>query len=441
MADIYVRSTDGDNADDGSTWALAKADLTGAAAIDSNGDTIWVSDAHAESTASSISFSWATGTILAYTRILCGDDAAEPPTSLATTGTVTTTGTSNITIQGSGSYVYVYGLSFHCGTGAGSPILTLSAASGLAVYEDCNFIINATGSSSEIDIRTLNGVTVLKNCGFRFGAAGQGIEIADEVYIYGGSILSGGTSPTNFIRTADNNTTLRMEGFDFSNASSGLQIANQGTTENLKVQLVNCKMPSSWTGTLNGQTSDHGTEFSLYNSDSTDTNYRLIVENQIGDIEHETTLVKDSGASDGTTQISWKMTGNTAPLWNHQTLESPEIVKWNGIVGSAITVTVDILHDSVTNLQDDEIWLEVQYLGTSGFPLSLFIDDAAADYLATPADQATSSATWTTTGMTNPNEQQLSVTFTPQEKGFIHAKVHLALASKTVYVDPELQVS
>jgi len=125
----------------------------------------------------------------------------------------------------------------------------------------------------------------------------------------------------------------------------------------------------------------------------------------------------------------------------HQALVSPEIQIWNETVGSSVTVTVDFLHDSVTNLQDDEIWLEVEYLGTSGFPLSLFVDDAAADVLATPADQTTSSATWTTTGMSNPNEQKLSVSFTPQEKGTIIAGVHVAKASYTVYIDPLLQVS
>jgi hypothetical protein len=69
------------------------------------------------------------------------------------------------------------------------------------------------------------------------------------------------------------------------------------------------------------------------------------------------------------------------------------------------------------------------------------IDDAMADVLATAASQASSSATWTTTGMSNANKQQLSVTFTPQEKGLIIARVCVAKSSYTLYVDPELQVS
>ena len=151
--------------------------------------------------------------------------------------------------------------------------------------------------------------------------------------------------------------------------------------------------------------------------------------------------MRKEGASDGTTPLSHKMVSNANAEWNHQTLDSPEIVQWNETTGSAITATIEIVHDSVTSITDQQIWMEVQYLGTSGTPLALFVDDAAADYITATADQADSSASWTTTGMTNPNTQKLNVTFTPQEKGFIHAVVRLAVASKTVYVDPKITVS
>ncbi|NIT14586.1 MAG: hypothetical protein GTN99_10200 [Candidatus Dadabacteria bacterium] len=204
----------------------------------------------------------------------------------------------------------------------------------------------------------------------------------------------------------------------------------------------NSKLPASWAGSFTSAApTSPGTEILINNVDSGDTNYKLYRETIYGTIVDETTIVKDSGASDGTTQLSWKMDGGSNPEWNFFTLITPEIVKWNETTGSSITVTVDFIHDSLTALQDDEIWLEVQYLGTSGFPLSVFVDDAASDYLATPANQTASSSTWTTTGLTNPNEQELSVSFTPQEKGFIHAKVHLAKASYTVYVDPELSIT
>ncbi len=37
--------------------------------------------------------------------------------------------------------------------------------------------------------------------------------------------------------------------------------------------------------------------------------------------------------------------------------------------------------------------------------------------------------------------QKLSVTITPQLKGFLHARVMLAKASTTIYVDPKLAVA
>jgi len=179
----------------------------------------------------------------------------------------------------------------------------------------------------------------------------------------------------------------------------------------------------------------------MYNCDNADTNYQMWIEDYTGSVKHETTLIKTSGASDGTTGISWKMATTANAEYPILALKSPEFMVWNDTTGSSKTVTVDILHDSATNLTDAEVWLEVQYLGTSGYPDSTFISDAKADVLATAADQSTAGGTWTTTGMTNPNTQQLSVTFTPQEKGPFICRVLLAKASYTIYVDPLAVVS
>lgn len=105
-----------------------------------------------------------------------------------------------------------------------------------------------------------------------------------------------------------------------------------------------------------------------------------------------------------------------------------------------MTATIEVITDNVT-LTDGECWLEIQYLGTSGVPLGSFLSDAKADVLATAANQTTSSETWTTTGLTTPVKQYLRVTFTPQEKGFVHAVVKLAKASTTVYVCPKLALA
>src|SRR3972149_1862147 len=144
MATGYVRSTDGNNVDAGSTWELAKLDGAGAAAIDTAGDTIWFSQVHAESTAAAVTWNWA-GTTSSQVKLLCGNDSAEPPTALATTGTVTTSGAgSNLSIAASGD-TYIYGLTFVCGSGATNTCTINTGVSGaITDYDTCNFQLAST---------------------------------------------------------------------------------------------------------------------------------------------------------------------------------------------------------------------------------------------------------------------------------------------------------
>ena len=175
------------------------------------------------------------------------------------------------------------------------------------------------------------------------------------------------------------------------------------------------------------------------NSDNNDTNYRLSVQQSFGTIVHETTNVKTGGATDGVTPISWEVSTNTMPEWNHQYVESPEIVRWVTTVGASINVGVDIIHDSTTAMTNRDIWLDIQYLGQSGRPLGLFASGATT-YSAVSTVHAASGATWDTTGLTNPNAQTISTSFTPQEVGFIHGTVKVTIPSRTVYIDPVLQI-
>lgn len=442
MANLFVRSTDGSDADNGTTWALAKATLTGVAAIDAAGDVVWVSQVHAETTAAAISFDWEP-TTAGNIRILCGNDGAEPPTALATSGSISTsTGTGTITLSGTQDRaLYIYGLGFHAGVGASGASHIQAGTAASIYFERCVFDLAETGGTARIIMpNNQSGHFRFKDCDFQFSHASHSLQSNGGHAVFeGGSILVD-TAITLLWASTVGGTRIEMSGVDLSNGAAAMNIANN-TSDNVIVLLRNCKMPASWSGSVNSGTPGEGSIYQIQNSDSADTNYRLEKKTQFGTVTHETTVIKTGGASDGTTGLSWKMVAHADAEWNHQTLDSPEIVKWNETTGSPITVTVDILHDSVTNITDKGIWLEVQYLGTSGTTLSLFVDDAAADYITAAADQADSSATWTTTGMTNPNTQKLNVTFTPQKKGFIHAVVKLAQASKTVYIDPELQVS
>lgn len=438
MANIYVRSTDGDNSDNGSTWALAKQTLGGAATVDVGGDTVYISQNHSESTAGSISVNFADSS--GPVRILCANDGAAPPTALATSALVVTTGSGSISIaKGSAAVtLYIYGITFRTGTGAG--VGGFFAAE--CHLENCRIEFPTTYASGSIGMS--KGAEFV-NCVLKFGSASQSISCGDSdspSIIRGGSVDGSGSTPNALF--SGGYMTMIMEGVDLSALASTVSIFQGFSVTNVTVMARNCKLPASWSGALlyGSAVMLGNAAIRMVNCDSGDTNYRLWIEKLRGSIRDESTLVRTGGASDGATALSWKMTSNggvDAVFINP--LESDEIIGWNETVGSSITVSIEILHDSATNLKDDEIWLEVQYLGTSGFPLGSFISDAKADVLATAADQASSSETWTTTGMSNPNKQKLSVTFTPQEKGFIHAVVKVAKASYTVYVCPKLTVA
>lgn len=453
MAEIYVRSTDGSDADSGATWALAKAKLAGADAIEAAGDTIYLSSVHSETTASTVIFTSA-GTAAAMTRILSVDDAAEPPTTLSAGATIEHTGNNWISLNGS---MYTYGLILSAATSGNNGLIYFcnTNVSQFQVHEAMKMRIVGTGTSGGINIGRdglQSGAKIMWiNCSVKFAVSQNGIEITSTRLewkngVNGGSavgIESGGTSPTALLEwvgsfagsTSGRASYVLIEGVDLSNGGTGMHLC--GTVSGGSVVMIrNCKLPASWTGSLVGTEVEHGAIATMVNCDNGDTNYRFRQQTRPGLVRDETTLVMTDGATDGDTPISWKLVTTTTcgpgAWW-----QSPEMYVEQTTTGSAKTVTVEILHDSATDLTDAEVWVEVCALGTTGQPLGVAVNDRVTDALTTAADQPNSAVTWTTTGMTNPNKQYLSVSVTPQEKGFLIARVYVAKVSKTLYINPE----
>lgn len=440
MANIYARSTDGNNVDNGSTWALAKATMVGGAGVDAAGDTLWVSQAHAESTASGTATWDIAGTIATPSRFLCGNDGAEPPTALASTATMTFTSTATLVIRGS---FYAYGHTISVGSTTTGVNMTLAQTGGREVWENCSFRTGGTGNCSVV-IGTQSEV-LWRNCTVRFNeGTQQGISVNSETQFHwnGGSAVSGTATPaTRALFTVIDGANVLVEGVDFTNFSSSLKLVRVASfNSSSRCTLRNCKLPSGWTTPLIEAALTVPGRVEMFNCDSGATTYRVWIEDFVGTLRDETTLVRSGGASDGTTALAWKLVTNTNAN-SLMPLKTQEIFVWNDTTGSSKTATIEILRDSATNLKDDEVWIEVQYFGSSSAPFTTSITDSKADVLATAADQTTSSVTWTTTGMSNPNKQSLSVTFTPQLKGFVIAQVFVAKASTTLYVDPLLTIT
>lgn len=437
MATIYLRSTDGNDSDDGSTWALAKATLAAALTAAGAGGTVYVSQSHAETQASAMTLA-SPGTAGSITKVLCGNDSAEPPTSLATTATVSTTGTNNISFTG---HTYVYGITFTVTNSAADINILSTSSAGYWVFDHC--VLTLAGSSTGSDFILGTASTKNQRIDFidttlNYGNAGNRTIVRCE--LSGKNITVGGTAPTTLFIHASNSSakTVKITCSDLSALGSGKYLVNPTVGNGIFI-FIDCKLGASVT-VLNGAiTGQGGTDVSLCNCDSGDTNYRNEYYSYQGSIKTETGKIRSGGASDGTTPISWNMTTLTGAAFVSP-LESPPIAIWNETTGSSKTVTVEIAQDNAaTALNDDEVWLEVEYLGTSGYPISSIASDCKSNILSSAAAQATSSATWN--NMTTPTKQKLEVTFTPQEKGYIQAKVMLAKTSTTIYVDPLLTVS
>lgn len=447
MATIYLRSTDGNDADDGSTWALAKATMAAAVTAAGAGGIVYVSQVHAETQASAMTIT-PPGTAASPMQILCVQDSAEPPTTLATTATVTTTGNNAMTL--STGHAYFYGITFSGGTGANNLNLNVAAAaasnSASYIMESCVLKNATSGSTSAIILGTNNngrgGVALeLISCTLQFGAAGQQAICEGNVIIKGGT--TAGTVPTSLFRlgvTNNNNQgELMVIGMDLSSMSGILVSVAQSAC--YKATFADCKLHASTTMSTGSMASRKSLELTVVNCDSGDTNYKYSHQVYEGTETQETVIVRSGGASDGTTAFSRKVvsTANSSLL---RPYESLPMVVWNTATGSAVTLSVPVITDGVT-LTDAEAWLEVEYLGTSGYPLGSYASDRVSNPIfGTPANQATDGvSSWTTTGLSSPVQQLLSVAVTPQEAGFYRVRVMVAKASTTVYYDPYVQVS
>jgi hypothetical protein len=504
MANIYVRSSDGNNADSGSSWALAKATLAGAAAVAAAGDTIYVSAAHSETTASALALTFA-GTSGNPIRILSVDDAGnpEPPTGLLAGATIATTGASNITTAG---FIYCEGLTFLAGDGANvAQIILGNANNNLQKYRNCHFSLRSTLTTAHLypvnANSGFNAIAVWENCTFSLNATGQRLRLLNgRFYWNGGGVVSVPPGMATLMEPGVNITThyAELNSLDFSGIPA---TANLIAATGVGITKFNsCKLPSGWTGGAISGVKVAGSRTELYNTDSSDTNYSAWIEDGYGSIRSHTSLylsgtngIAHNGAN---VPLSYKMTAEPSASYPFGLLEG----MWMAFVNESIasqTISLAIIHNEAAALTDADIWLEVDYPATSGSTQYARATDAKVSILAGAAAQTASMADWddglteranstayaagnlikssgsagsaficTTAGTSaaivpggytassdgdaitdgtatfkSMRRQQLSVTITAAEQGVIKARPVLAKASAIVYVAAKLTVA
>lgn len=434
---IYLRSTTGSDSNNGSSWALAKATLaaaaTAAAAV-GPGEGILVSHAHAESVASAITVAFG-GTPANPTPVICVNDGT---LALADTATITTTGANGMTMNGS---VRGYGITCSAGTGGSSASLVFAAVAGqsdVQLWENCNFRLGAGagGITNGTTTATAGRLITWRNCKVKFNNAAQQLRVhgCDRFVWEGGGVEAGSAVPSSGLVLAGSNgrgAAVFLSGLDLSALSSSMLLFSASSIFSL-LSARNITLPAGVTETGWGvaDLTAPGPRYDFMNVDNGDTQTRIFCKDYAGYLRDEA-VVKRTGSL---WPYSYKMVSSANVSRHGARLASPEIVIPLSAAGSPITIKADVVTDGVT-LTDADAWIDIQYPGVNGLPQSVFVSDCAA-INATPANQASSSATWVTTGLASPERQELAVTFTPLEAaGVVIVRVMLARASTTMYAD------
>lgn len=442
MADIYVRS-DGSNTSPYDTWAKAATTFGAAVAVEAAGDNIWVDSAFAESSAGSKVYDLSS-TANNPTKVLVVDSTGDPEPPVAsdlTSGASITSTDGAVQFESSG---YIYGLEWSGFSGVNLGAHTQGTYFDITA-ENCVMYCNRAAATTPVTSfgkgdGSSTGRVLFKDSKLDFASSQGCYFYCGFVHFNNVSARSGSTTPDALFEaigtTVRSGVRVLVENSDFTNWGTGfdlLKICSAGD-----VIFRNSKLPTSWAGNwVVTRRAGIGWRFVANNISAGSTVYHTYILDGSGTITDETTIVPNSSVAD----VVWNMTTTAEANEINSPLISEEFHQYNDTTGSAITVTVEFIHDSVTALQDDEIWLEVSYHATSGSSQGTSIDDKRANLLTTPADQTTSAKVWTTTGLTNPNEQKLSVTFTPNAAGYLHARVYLGKPSYTVYVEPIMTIS
>jgi hypothetical protein len=434
-----------------SAWGAPHARLANAYATNwgAAGNKFYIADNHAETQASTMSLG-GPGTATLPTYTMCVDrTAALPPVeaNYNTGATFATTGAFAIAVNPAPAGLGWYqGLTFSAGSGSGGASINLASAIGShSVFKNCAFILANTNVNSGIGggvTGNTGGSLLWDNCTVQFGATAQKISLATMNFEWRNtpSAIQGATLPTqlfvpNFLGAG---TSAVCRGVDFSAYSGQLMMNNPASTAPLVFE--DCKFHASMTryGTT-ATTGYPSAPVITVRCDSGATNYKATRDEYSGSQVTETSITRVGGATDGTTPTSDKIVTNAQAAFLAPFRMLPLAI-WNEVTGADVTVTVYGTINSASLPLNDEIWMDVQYLGSSGSPIASIKTTSKSHPLATGAAVSSDGSTWNGGGSgAGWSPFKLVATLTspqPQMKGYIYASVRAAKASATYYIDP-----
>lgn len=455
MADYFVASG-GSNTAPYDTWAKAATSLqTALTAASSGSDRViiqynGVPAGDAEVAADTTYTAAADVTIIASTN---SGTSTVTPTAMGDANWIGSSGATSYAVSISGAFaVTAFGLTLRVeGTTNKNILLHATQDGGVRLLTDCLLWLGTTQSSSFVALVPTtatgghNSYTKLVGCVFRFDATTTGIAVGGgcKIELYGCSLHASSAAASPLFEPIQGSGNIWSEGCDWSSAGTSIVASSNGNGVR-EFTFVNCKLPASFAMLATQTPSDLSANHVLaYDCDSGDVHYAFGHYNALGSCVAYTSIYANDGPTyDGATEFSWRIDTSGSATFNEPYV-SPWISTYHSGT-SAITPRLEILRDdSATAFDDDEVWGEFSYQGTTGYPLSTIVNDRMA-LAGTPAAQSSGMGTgsWTGEGGTawsgkiNPGS-----TITPAEIGELKARVCVGLASATVYVDPQIRTS
>jgi len=443
MATYFV-SHEGDNGA-GTSWATAKQPrAAGLALATTNGDIVKIDVGH---TGDAELGSNTTYTFAANVSLICVDkDSSDALATMEETNWIGSS-SANRTITLAGAFkIFLYGITIRNAGGLGANFSLTSTAGQQTIAESCKFWFSGTsghtlniGSGSP----TIEQAVMLNNCKLKFNNAAQRISRRGSVNTQINGLTLEGVSPTSLILDETAAGSIDFVNCDLSTATGNLVGAM--TSGGGKFTFSNCKLGI---GVVPMATQTYSiiseADVTLYNCMSGDAHYGFAHYNPLGQTEVETGIYANDGAEYNTAaaKYSWKIT-TTASANFYNPYVSPWLHQYHEGT-SAITPYLECLRDNSSGavFQNDEVWGEFSYQGTSGFTIGTVVNDRMA-LLGSPADQTASSkgaSDWTgETGTAGYFKINPTATITPAEIGNLSARVCVGEPSITVYVDPQIR--
>lgn len=331
---------------------------------------------------------------------------------------------------------YWQGVSF---SSVGNIQFNTSTGTKAMTFKNCTFNITGGNASSRYTTGNASKI-ILDNTTCQFSNVGQYITAAsslDWLWLNTAAPIAGATIPSSLFASSVNAAALvaTCRGADFS-AITGT-ILNSATAGWAKILLDSCKIASGATRYGVTSVTNPGDEIELVNCfDGTNAlNERHA---PAGAITTDRNTTMTGGAQDDIGAYSLKMVSSARSDKLTMPLDCFWIDVGNTATGASKIATVEIV--SSASLNNDEISLLLEYMGTSGSSMASFVSSLPATPLTAAAALASSSVSWNSPP-TTPQKQKLAVTFTPQRAGRVRGLVRLGKPSTTVWVNPQITIT